>query len=149
MYDINQFNNLRQAILDKIEADETSIQEAFFHQPSVFQGSPSAVVSISSNEALYNSSKVDRMTFVFQVMLYIPMNDPDAAEDVEKNMGKAYWEVMHMFSNRGSLDGVSGMTDIIVEPLPSIWAYEERDAGVFRVAEINLRCVVFVSNQNT
>ena len=145
-YDINQFNSLRQAILDRISGDETTIQEAHFEQRSEFEGSPAAVIGVSQNEALYNSNQMDRLTFVFQVMIYIPLKSDTDAHEVEINMGKAYWEVYHMFNQRGVLDGIEGLENIQVEPIPSIWGFEERAEGIYRFAEINLRCVVFMSN---
>lgn len=141
--DLDVFNNLRQAILDKIVSTQTTIQEAYFEQRSEFEGSPAAVIGVSTNEALYNSNKADRMTFVFQIMIYIPLKGDSDAHAVEINMGKAYWEVLNMFNKRACL----GTNADIVEPLPSAWGFEERDAGIFRFAEINLRCVKFMSNQ--
>jgi hypothetical protein len=146
-YNINQFNELRQAILDKIEDDETSIQEAHFEQPENFGGSPAAVVGVSPNEALYNSNHTDRMTFAFTIMIYIPMKE-DNIHEVEEAMGQAYWEVLHMFNKRNVFDGVvTGLDTVHTEPLPSVWSYEERGEGVFRVAEINLRVVAYMSNR--
>lgn len=142
-YSIDAFNNLRQAILDLITTDETTIQEAYFEQRSSFSGSPVAVIGVSQNEALYNSTEVDRMTFVFNVQIYIPLKDDSSAHTVETNMGKAYWEVLHMFNQRGVLDGYAD----IVEPIPSVWGFEERGDGIYRYCEINLRCVVFESNE--
>lgn len=143
VYDIDQFNSLRQAVLDHIIADETTIQEAHFEQRSTFEGYPAAVVGVSQNEALYNSNKLDRMTFVFQIMIYIPVKSGTDPHEVETNMGKAYWEVLHMFNQRGVLEGYADF----VEPLPSVWGYETIGDGMFRYAEINLRCVLFMSNQ--
>ena len=146
-YQIDQFNNLRAAILAKIVSDETTIQEAHFEQRSKFDGSPAAVIGVSQNEALYQSNALDKMTFVFQIMIYIPLDKDSDAHAVELAMGQAYWEVLHMFNKRGILDGISGLENIVVEPLPSVWSFEERGDGVLRVAEINLRCVVYLSNK--
>ena len=143
MADINTFNNLRQAILDKLVSEETTIQEAYFEQRSEFTGSPAAVIGVSQNEALYNSNRTDRMTFVFQITIYIPLTKDVDAHQVELNLGQAYWEVLSMFNQR---DALSGVTDF-VEPIPSIWGYETSDAGIRRFAEINLRCVKYVDNQ--
>lgn len=140
---LDTFNDLRQAILDKLVAEETTIQDAYFEQRSEFEGSPSAVIGVSQNEALYNSNKADRMTFVFQIMIYIPLKSDSEAHAVEINMGKAYWEVLRMFSTRGVL----GSNADFVEPIPSVWGFEERDSGIYRFAEINLRCVKYLSNQ--
>lgn len=143
MAEIDTFNNLRQAILDKIVSKETTIEEAYFEQRSKFNGSPAAVIGVSQNEALYNSNRTDRMTFVFQVTIYIPLTEDTDAHEVEINLGKAYWEVLRMFNQR---DVLSAVTDF-VEPIPSVWGYETSDAGIRRFAEINLRCVKYVSNQ--
>lgn len=143
MADINTFNNLRNAILTKIVSDETTIQEAYFEQRSQFEGSPAAVIGVSQNQALYNSNRVDRMTFVFQILIYIPLKNNADTHEVETNMGKSYWEVLKMFNQR---DCLSGFADF-VEPLPSVWGFETSDAGIMRFSQIDLRCVVFLSNQ--
>lgn len=137
------FNNLREAILNKIESEETTIQEAHFEQRSSFEGSPAAVIGVSQNEALYHSTSRDRMTFVFQILIYIPLTAESDQHDVEVRMGKAYWNVLKMFSQRDCLEGYAEF----VEPIPSVWGFEERDAGILRFAEINLRCVTFLKNK--
>lgn len=142
MAEIDTFNDIRQAVLDKVVADETSIQEAHFEERSEFDGSPAAVVSVSQNEALYNAQDVDRMTFVFQIRIYIPLTEQTDIHDVEIRMGKAYWEVLRMFKKR---DVLGGHADF-VEPIPSIWGWEERGAGIFRFCEINLRCVRYLKS---
>jgi hypothetical protein len=143
METINTFNELRQAVLDVITADETTIQEAYFEERSEFDGSPAAVVGVSQNDALYNSQHLDRMTFVFQVRIYIPINVNEDIHDVEIRMGKAYWETLRLFKARDVL----GTAADFVEPIPSIWGFEERGEGVFRFCEINIRCAKFLSNQ--
>lgn len=140
---MDYFNDIRQAVLDKIVAEESTIQEAHFEEVARFDGSPAAVIGVSSNEALYNSNTTDRITFVFQVRIYIPLPEGNATEEVERNMGKAYWDVLSMFNSRKAL----GASADIVEPIPSIWGYEERGEGIYRFAEVIVRCVKFVSNQ--
>ena len=135
------FNSLRQAILDKIVSTETDIQEAHFEEVSTFDGSPAAVIGVSQNEALYNSQKIDRMTFVFQIRIYIPLKDETHTLETEERMGKAFWDVLTMFNKRDALEGNAD----IVEPMPSVWGFEERGAGLYRFSEINLRCVVFLN----
>lgn len=136
------FNTMRQAIVDKLET-LTNLQEVYFAPRSEFAGSPVAVVSVSQNEALYNSNRVDRMTFVFQVRIYIPLaNDADSVE-VETNLGKAYAEVLEAFMERQVL----GAAADFVEPIAGTWSYEERTSGIYHVAEVNLRCVRFMNNQ--
>ncbi len=147
MAEIDTFNELRQAVLDKIVADETTIQEARFEERDTFEGSPAAVVGVSPNEALYNSQKTDRTTFVFRVRIYIPLVENEEAfdhtHDIEERLGKAYWEVLRMFNQRDALAGIADF----VEPIPSFWDFEERGQGVYRFAEINIRCVKYLTNQ--
>lgn len=144
--DINTFNDLRQAVLDKITSDETTIKEAFFEQRTSFGGSPAAVIGVSQNEALYHSTAVDRFVFVFQILIYVPFNaedSDDAQHETEVILGKAYWEVLRMFRKRNSLGSAADM----VEPIPSAWGFEERGDGIYRYAEINLRCVKYLPNK--
>ena len=146
MNDIDTFNNLREAILNRVTAQETTIREAWFEERERFDGSPAVVIGVSQNEALYNSQKVDKVTFVFSLRIYIPVPSLSTsgtdAHDTEINMGRAYWQVFSMFNQRGVLNPHCD----IVEPLPSIWGWEERADGILRFSEINLRCVKFVSN---
>lgn len=141
--DLDAFNDLRQAILDKIVSVETTIQEAYFEERSSFDGSPAAVVGMSSNEALYESTSLDKVTFGFQIRIFIPIVDETHTAEVETRMGKAYWEVLRMFKRRDVLDGLAD----IVRPVPSIWGFEQRGDAVYRFAEINLQCVAFLGNQ--
>lgn len=141
--DLGAFNGLRQAILDKIVSDETTIKEAYFEERSTFNGSPAAVIGVSSNDAMYESQAIDKMTFAFQVRIYIPLNNETDTDDVEKRMGKAYWEVLRMFKRRDILDGLAD----IVRPVPSIWGFEQREDAIYRFSEINLQCVAFLGNQ--
>ena len=140
--DLSVFNDLRQSIVDKIINNCTTIDYAYFGEKSQFLGSPTAIVGVSPNEALYNSSKMDRMTFVFQIRLYIPLTQDSDEDEVETRMGQAYWEVLRLFSSRSAL---SGFADF-VEPIPSSWAWVTIGSGICRVAEINVRCVVFLSH---
>ena len=142
MTNIDQFNNLRQAILDVLIAEETTIQEAYFEQRSDFDGSPAAVVNVASNNALYNSNKVDRLEFVFQITIYIPLKNETDSHEVETNMGRAYWEVLNMFNQRNILNPHAD----IVTPTPSSWGWITAAEGIYRFSEITLRCVLFHSN---
>lgn len=142
MNNIDTFNNLRQAILDRVMAEETTIQEAHFEEREKFDGSPAVVIGVSDNEALYNSQKADKVTFVFSLRIYIPLQSDTDAHEVEVNMGRAYWQVFSMFNQRGVLNPHCD----IVEPMPSAWGFEERADGILRYADINLRCVKYVSN---
>lgn len=136
------FNDIRQAIVTKLET-LTTIQTVYFAPRSEFAGSPVAVVSVSSNEALYNSNRADRMTFVFQVRIYIPLVSESDSTEVETNLGKAYGELLLAFRDREVL----GTAADFVEPIAGTWFYEERTSGVYHVAEVNVRCVKYMDNQ--
>lgn len=142
MANLDQFNDLRQAILDRVLAEETTVQEAYFGEREKFDGSPAVVVGVSQNEALYNSQKVDKLTFVFNIRIYIPVTPGQDDDEVEIKMGKAYWQLLNMFSQRGVLNPHAD----IVEPIASIWGYEERANGILRFSEINLRCIIYKTN---
>lgn len=131
------FNLLRQKIKDVLLEDTTYIQEVYMEERSTFTGSPAAIVSVSTNEALYNSQKDDKLTFVFNIRLYVPLVDESKHAEAELIMGEVYWYVLNQFTKR---DVLAEHADFC-EPVPSIWSFESSANGpVYRVAEINLRC---------
>lgn len=138
----NAFNELRQAILDKVTSEGTTIQEAYFSEQEKFNGSPAVVIGVSQNEALYNSQKTDSMTFVFNVRIYIPYTTSVTSEQVETQMGQAYWDILTIFNKRSVLNPFCDF----VEPLPSTWGFEERAGAIMRYAEINIRCRLYLKS---
>lgn len=132
------FSTIRTAIIDKINsADITKIQAAYRTDRSTFEGFPAAVVSPSENESDYASTASDRRTYAFKIRVYYPIKDESEQDGAELALEEALDELLDVFSKRGVL----GSACEWVEPVPSIWQYEERGEGVYRMAELTLRCV--------
>jgi len=133
------FSTIRTAIIDKINDDLTKIQVAYRSDRSTFEGFPAAVVSPSENEADYSSTADDKRTYAFKVRVYYPIKDESEQDSAEIALEEALDEMLDAFSTRGVL----GSACEWVKPVPSVWQYEERSEGVYRMAEITLRCVVY------
>lgn len=132
------FSTIRTAIVDKINSDDiTKIQVAYKSDRSTFEGFPAAVVSPSDNEADYSSTADDKLTYAFKVRIYYPIEDEGNQEAAELALEEAVDEMITAFSTRGVLGAACDW----VKPVPSVWQYEERGEGIYRMAEITLRCV--------
>lgn len=134
------FTAIRLKIKEKLET-LSKIQVVYLTDRSSFDyGYPVAIVTPTENESDYGSTCADRMVFVFKVRLYYPITKADTQEADELALQGVVDDVLALFKNRGVLDPVCTW----VEPAPSVWQYEERGEGVYRMAEVTLRCVKYV-----
>jgi|SRR6185369_1353042 len=134
------FSTIRTAIISKINTDLDKIQVAYSTDRSTFSGFPAAVVSPSENEGDYNSTADDRRVYAFKVRVYYPIKDESDYEAAESALEDALDEMLDAFSIRGVL----GTACEWVKPVPSVWQYEERGEGIYRMAELTLKCVKYV-----
>jgi hypothetical protein len=132
-------STIRTAIINKINNDLTKIQVAYRTDRSTFSGFPAAVVSPSENEADYSSTADDRRTYAFKIRVYYPIQDESEQDSADIALEEALDEMLDAFSTRGVL----GSACEWVKPVPSVWQYEERGEGVYRMAELTLRCVTY------
>lgn len=134
------FATIRTAIINKINsAAITKIKVAYRAPRSTFSGFPAAVVEPSENEADYASTVDDKRTYAFKIRVYYPIKDEADLEPAELALEEALDEMLNAFSTRGAL----GTACEWVEPVPSVWQYEERGEGVYRMAELTLRCITY------
>jgi hypothetical protein len=136
------FSTIRTAIIDKINNDLTKIQVAYRTDRSTLEGFPAAVVSPSENEADYASTSNDRRTYAFKIRVYYPIKDESEQDGADIALEEALDEMLDAFSTRGALGSACDW----IEPIPSVWQYEERDAGLYRMAELTLRCITYKPN---
>lgn len=137
------FSEIRTAIIAVINDQATKIESAYRTSTSKIDGYPAAVVTPSENLADYQSTLNDRLTFAFTVRLYYPMKDEDSQEAAELALEAALDEMLDIFKSRDVL----GTAADWVEPVPSVWEYEERKNGVFRIATITLKATKMRSNR--
>jgi hypothetical protein len=135
------FSTIRAAIISKINNDLEKIQVAYASDRATFSGFPAAVVSPSDNEADYASTSNDKRTYAFKVRVYYPIKDEADYDAAETALEEALDEMLDAFSTRGAL----GSACEWVHPVPSVWQYEERGEGIYRMAELTLRCVTLKS----
>lgn len=136
------FSTIRTAIIDKINNDLTKIQVAYRTDRSTLEGFPAAVVSPSENEADYSSTSNDRKVYAFKIRVYYPLGKESEQDSAEIALEEALEEMITAFSKRKVL----GAACEWVEPIPSVWQYEERGESVYRMAELTLRCIKYERN---
>jgi hypothetical protein len=134
------FSTIRTAIIDKINSPAiTKIQVAYRSDRSTFSGFPAAVVSPSENQSDYSSTADDRRAYVFKIRVYYPVQSESEQDTADIALEEALDEMINAFRQRGSL----GTACDWVEPIPSVWQYEERGESIYRMAELTLRCIKY------
>jgi hypothetical protein len=136
------FSTIRTAIIDKINDDLTKIQIAYRTDRSTFEGFPAAVVSPSENTSDYSSTSDDKRVYAFKIRVYYPIKDEADYDPAEIALEEAIDEMLGVFNKRESLGGACEW----LEPVPSVWEYEERGEGIYRMAELTLRAITFKPN---
>jgi hypothetical protein len=137
---MDTFNEIREAIATKVLTAD-SVQASYAYPRSTLEGFPAAVIMPSENQSDYGSTHNDRVVFVFRVMLYAPIKDEGAGEAAEQALGKAVGElVFDTFKSRDSLIEVCDH----IEPAAGIFGESTVGQGVYRTAEVTLRCVKYL-----
>lgn len=135
------FKEIREKIIEVINQDADKIGIAYKTDRSSMEAFPCAIVSPSENQSDYGSTaQRDRMTFIFRVRIYYPIKDEANQEAAELALEDALDQMIDIFRNRTVLDGVADW----VQPIPSVWQYELRNDGTYRMAEITLNCVKYI-----
>lgn len=134
------FKDIRQKIMDVLEADASKIEAVYRSDKSEFSGYPAATVSPSDNPGDYSDQAMDKNTITFLVRVFqeIPQS---GQEDAELVLEDAVEEVITIFQNR---DVLSPACDW-VEPVASTWGYLDRETGPIRVVELRIKCRKYTS----
>ena len=135
------WQEIRQKILDVIQDKSTLLQAVYRTDRSKFDGYPAAIISPSENEADYEDTSKDKLTFVFTVTVF--QSIADVGEDqADITLEQVVDELLTIFLDRTVL----GTTVEWVEPVNSRWGYQDRPDGQVRVAELKLRCRKYLPN---
>lgn len=134
------FKDIRQKIMDVIDADASLIESVYRSDRSNFDGYPAATVSPSDNEADYGDQAMDKniITFIVRVFQQIP---EAGQEDAELSLENAVEELITIFQDKDALSPVADW----VQPVPSIWGYQDRETGPVRVVELRIRCRKYIN----
>lgn len=134
------FSTIRTAIIDKLNGESiTKIQVAYRTDRATLEGFPAAVVSPSENEADYASTANDKRVYAFKIRVYYPFKTEAEQDAADIALEEALDEMLDAFTQRGAL----GTACMWIEPVPSVWQYEERADGTYRMAELTLRCITY------
>ena len=134
------FKTIRASIVAKINGiDDVGI--CYGYDKSTLEKYPAVVVVPSDNEADYGSSTNDKVVFVFKARIYYLFKGETAGADAETALETIVDELLSTFRERNVLGDACDW----VEPTPSIWEYEVRGEAVYRIAEVGLKCVKYVS----
>jgi len=137
----SDFKNARAAIVKKIEDDCNKVGKVYGYDRSTFEAYPAVVVAPTDNEADYADNAMDKITMIFKVRAYYPINEEDEHEAAETALEEVVDELLTEFRERKVLGSASDA----VTPAPSVWEYEDRGEVIYRVAEITLRCIKYSS----
>jgi hypothetical protein len=133
------FSEIRQKIKEVLDTS-AKLEKVYLTDRTRFEGYPVAVISPSENQTDYGSTLKDKRTFVFKVRVYYPITSEENQEAEELALESVADDVIKLFNKRNVLDPACDW----VKPVPSVWQYEEREGGIFRMAEINLECIKIV-----
>lgn len=136
----NVFKDIRQKIIDVIESESDLVDHVYRSDRSNFEGYPAVTVSPSGDDADYSDQAMDKneITFIVRVFQQIPQ---EGQEDSELSLENAVEEVIEIFRNRDVLSPAADWVD----PVPSIWGYQDRESGPVRVVELRLRCRKYIN----
>lgn len=133
-------NDLRTAIAAMIPTGNGQVfrfASAFPISEEKIQGYPAVIVVPSENQSDYGSTAENKVSFVFDLLVYYPVIEEDR-EKTERAVGTAVGELLSIFSQKAGVPGT-----IYTRPVPSIWGEEPGAAKPYRTARVILTCVTY------
>ena len=133
------FGSIRTKILEVIEDQADKVKVAYRTDRSQFDGYPAVIVSPSESEADYNQTapQSQREVYIFNVRAHYPFTEGQDKADIA--LEAVVDQLLTIFRDRTVLGSVADW----VVPVPSVWGYQTRGEGTFRIAEIKLRVVKY------
>ena len=123
----------------------TLIQEVFDWEVDKFNGGPAVTLTPSASESDYHTTTENSRIYAFLVRVFVDRTTRKD-QDTERIMREMVDSITDDFDKNYTLTGITnppGYIMLMVEALPGSWGYVERE-GVYRVAEIIIRCKVDV-----
>lgn len=134
------FGAIRQAIITKINDASEKVAVAYRTDRSTLDQFPAAIVAPAENEADYHQTapQNNREVYVFTIRLHYPFTEGQDTADIA--LEEALDELLDIFRDRTALGNAADW----IEPVPSVWGYQDRGNGIMRVAEMKLRAVKYI-----
>lgn len=142
------YNDIRNAIADKIENDSKAISKVYRYSVANIEGYPAVVVRTADNEGRFHSTDKDGVVFSFSLFVYYPLPQEKTATDqdrlnAEKAIGDAVSEIVFdLFGQRDAISEVDW-----VKPVNSVFSDISAGERPYLSAEVSLQAKKFVSNQ--
>jgi hypothetical protein len=140
------FGKIRQAIIDRINSiSDSKIKAAYRTDRSSIDAYPAALVSPTNAEADYNETApgTNKELYVFTIRLLYPFTEGQENADIA--LEGALDQLIGVFRDRDALGTIEGAGATWVVPVPSIWGYQDRGAGTYRIAEMKLQVKLYVA----
>lgn len=138
------YGTIRQAIITFLQSDAIDkIKAAYRTDRSKLGAVPAAIVFPSEHEADYfQTGGGNKETYIFTIRVLYPFTE--GQEDADLALEEALDQIIDGLRTRDVLDlGTSW-----VEPVPGKWGYQTRGEGNYRVAELNVRVIVYVEDES-
>lgn len=133
-------NDIKNAIINRISTDITSVQEVADYEKIPQRGFPAVCVFCSGNENDYSTTSENMRTFAFVIRVFEQIgkdiDNNDAKERAERIVGNVVSDLINSFDKYYDLGGT---VDYCLSS-PSKWGYVQTDAGWMRTADIILQC---------
>jgi len=135
------FKTIVAAIDAELVANADKVSKVYPYERSTIEEFPAVIIAKSDNQADFGSTNNDRIEFVFKLRAYYPVPEEGEHADAELALTEVIDQLLTIFR----VKDVLGAACDWVNPVPSIWFYEVRSEAVYRVAEISLNCVKYVT----
>jgi len=138
------YSAIRTAIINKINSDATRVKAAYRTDRSSIDAYPAALVSPTQNDADYNETApgTNKELYVFTIRLLYPFTE--GQENADLALEQALDELIGIFRDRDALGTIEGAGASWVVPVPSVWGYQDRGDGTYRVAELKIQVRIYV-----
>lgn len=137
---------LKQQILSVISDNIDTIQDIADYEKVGFKGFPAVTVTCSGNENVFWSSAENERTFLFDIRVYVQIENKPILETLADNQKKLAEEIMERTVDQiiNAFDTTESFTlddsaDNGVEAVPSTWGYAQLPSGWCRFALISLK----------
>ena len=135
------FKTIVAAIDTVITENADKVEIVYPYERSTIAEYPAVIIAKSDNQADFGSTNKDRIDFAFKLRAYYPIPAEGEHADAELALTEVIDQLLTIFR----VKNVLGSACDWVEPAPSIWFYEVRSEAVYRVAEISLNCIKYVT----
>jgi hypothetical protein len=138
---MTNFKNIRSSIKNIITAQADKVAIVYDYEASTFSKFPAVVVAPSENQADYGDTAKDKDTFVFKLRAYFLVKDEADHPRAERVLEAVVDQLLTLFRQRDVLGGACDW----LTPSPSVWQYEIRGEAIYRMAEITLKAIKYIS----